>query len=101
MISYILDFLEDIELTFNLQPNYQVIDSINFKLQVATFAPWIKCIKENAEAGHSHVDVDRNCYYTIKQFDAVPFNFEEKVNVVKPPQKREDKCDPKKAKKNF
>ena len=70
-------------------------------MQVATFAPWIKCIKENAEAGHSHVDVDRNCYYTIKQFDAVPFNFEEKVNVVRPPQKREDKCDPKKAKKNF
>ena len=47
------------------------------------------------------MDVDRNCYYTIKQFDAVPFNFEEKVNVVRPPQKREDKCDPKKAKKNF
>ena len=68
---------------------------------MATFAPWIKCIKENAEAGHSHVDVDRNCYYTIKQFDAVPFNFEEKVNVVRPPQKREEKCDPKKAKKNF
>ena len=47
------------------------------------------------------MDVDRNCYYTIKQFDAVPFNFEEKVNVVRPPQKREDKCDPKKAKKNI
>ena len=78
-----------------------LVDSISYKLQVATFAPWIKCIKENAEAGHSHMDVDRNCYYTIKQFDAVPFNFKEKVNVVRPPQKREDKCDPKKAKKNF
>ena len=75
--------------------------SRNCKLQVATFAPWIKCIKENAEAGHSHLNVGRNCYYTIKQYDAVPFNFEEKVNVARPPQKQEAKCDPTKAKKFF
>ena len=47
------------------------------------------------------MNVDRNCYYVIKQYDAVPFNFEEKVNIARPPQKPEDKCDPKKAQKNF
>jgi len=63
---------------------------------VSIFVPWIKCIKKNAEAGYSHTDVDRNCYYTVgklyKNNKPVPFNFPDQTSIKRVPLTPNEKC---------
>merc|ERR1711953_1292469 len=40
--------------------------------RVSSFAPWIKCIKENAEKGLSHITVTRKCIKLVKRFNSNP-----------------------------